>query len=193
MQGRASPRLVPVNLPSVEVKQFPVLRLSALLIESLPRAARRITLSKATTSPAVRALLRERRCKAVVAANGRELAVFGRDEEMLAALAPLGPQLAGLVALDPTKDSWAHGLIYDALVKALSRQRPLIPRFKRSGHSLVVTAPREGEDPERALQRSQDLAQLSAAYASSLTGNVCSGLLIPDTDLGENPRPERGV
>ncbi|RCG91743.1 hypothetical protein CSB89_2285 [Pseudomonas aeruginosa] len=21
----------------------------------------------------------------------------------------------------------------------------------------------------------------------------CSGLLIPDTDLGENPRPERGV
>nr|WP_140422188.1 hypothetical protein [Pseudomonas sp. A46] len=172
MQGRASPRLVPVNLPSVEVKQFPVLRLSALLIESLPRVARRITLSKATTSPAVRALLRERRCKAVVAANGRELAVFGRDEEMLAALAPLGPQLAGLVALDPTKDSWAHGLIYDALVKALSRQRPLIPRFKRSGHSLVVTAPREGEDPERALQRSQDLAQLSAAYASSLTGNV---------------------
>ncbi|WP_282344672.1 MULTISPECIES: SIR2 family protein [Pseudomonas] len=172
MQGRASPRLIPVNLPNVEAKQFPVLRLSALLIESLPRTARRITLSKATTSPAVRALLREQRCKAIVAANGRELAVFGEDEKVLVALSSLGPQLAGTVTLDATKDSWAHGLIYDALVKALSRHRPLIPRYKRSGHSLVVTASREGEDPERALQRSQDLTQLSAAYASSLTGSV---------------------
>ncbi|OBY42756.1 hypothetical protein A9Z48_15280 [Pseudomonas aeruginosa] len=25
------------------------------------------------------------------------------------------------------------------------------------------------------------------------SGNICSGLLIPDTDLGENPRRERGV
>jgi hypothetical protein len=132
MQGRATPRLVPVNLPDTEARSFPVLRYSALLIESLPRVARRMTLAQATTSPVVRALLKEQRCRAVVAANGRELAVFGKDDEVLAALAALGPQLAGTVELDATRDSWALGLLYDALVKALSRYRPVIPRFKRS-------------------------------------------------------------
>lgn len=172
MQRRAAPRLVPVNLPDTEARQFPVLRYSALLIESLPRVARRITLAQATTSPAVRALLKEQRCRAVVAANGRELAVFGKDEEVVAALAPLGAQIAGIVELDATKDSWALGLLYDALVKALSRYRPLIPRFKRVGHSLVVTGPREEENPEKARKRAQDLAQLRTAYASVLTGSV---------------------
>lgn len=172
MQRRATPRLVPVNLPDTEARQFPVLRYSALLIESLPRVARRMTLAQATTSPAVRALLKEQRCRAVVAANGRELAVFGKDEDVVAALAPLGAQIAGTVELDATGDSWALGLLYDALVKALSRYRPLIPRFKRAGHSLVVTSPREDESSEKARKRAQDLAQLRTAYAGVLTGSV---------------------
>jgi hypothetical protein len=172
MQGRAAPRLVPVRLPNSEARQFPVLRYSALLIESLPRVARRMTLTQATTSPTVRALLKEKRCRAVVAANGKELAVFGKDAEVLAALAPLGAQIAGTVDLDATTDSWALGILYDALVKALSRYRPLIPRLKRSGHSLIVASPREGEDPKFAMKRSQDLAQLRMAYESTLTGNV---------------------
>jgi hypothetical protein len=172
MQGRTTPRLVPVNLPDTEARQFPVLRYSALLIESLPLSARRMTLAQATTSPAVRAMLKENRCRAVIAANGRELAVFGNDDEVLAALASLGPQLAGTVELDATRDSWALGLLYDALVKALSRYRPFNPRFKRSGHSLVVTTPREGEDEDRARKRADDLAPLRAAYANALSGKV---------------------
>lgn len=172
MQGRAAPRLVPVNLPESAARPFPVLRYSALLIESLPRVARRMTLTQSTTSPAVRALLKEQRCRAVVAANGRELAVFGRDKELLAALAPLGAQIAGTVELDATRDSWALGLLYDALVKALSRYRPLIPRFKRSGHSLIVAGPREGEDQELTRKREQELAQLRMACESPLTGTV---------------------
>lgn len=172
MKGRAVPRLVPVNLPDTEARPFPVLRYSALLVESLPQMARRMTLTRATTSPLVRALLKEQRCRALVAANGRELAVFGNDAEVIAALAPLGAQIAGIVELDGTKDSWALGLLYDALVKALSRYRPLISRFKRVGHSLVVATPKEGEAPERTLKRSQDLAQLRAAYGGALTGIV---------------------
>lgn len=178
MQGRAEPRLVPVKLPDTEVRQFPVLRYSALLIESMPRVARRITLAQATTSPAVRALLKEQRCRAIVAANGRELAVFGKDEEVLVGLASLGPKLGGTVELDATKDSWALGLLYDALIKALSRYRPVIPRFKRSGHSLVVTAPRDGEDEEWAKKRIENLAPLRDAYDSALTGKV-DGLGFP--------------
>ena len=172
MQGRAAPRLVPVQLPSAEARQFPVLRYSAILIESLPLVARRMTLANSTTSLAVRALLKEKRCKAVVAANGRELAVFGRDEEIVAALAPLGAQIAGTVALDAIKDSWALGLLYDALIKALSRHRPLIPRFKRSGHSLIVAAPQESEGQDKISLRTQKLSQLRAAYESALTGIV---------------------
>lgn len=172
MQGRAAPRLVPVRLPDAEARNFPVLRYSAILIESFPRVARRMTLTNATTSPAVRALLKEKKCKAVVAANGRELAVFGRDDEVLIALASLGAQIAGTVALDASKDSWALGLLYDSLVKALSRHRHLIPRFKRSGHSLVVAAPQESEGNDRANLRIQKLSLLRASYESPLTGSV---------------------
>jgi len=172
MQGHPRPRLVPVNLPDTEARSFPVLRYSALLIESLPKAARRMMLAQATTSPAIRTLLKEQRCRAIIAANGREVAVFGKDEEVLAALAPLEPKLAGTLELDATKDSWALGLLYDALVKALSRYRPVIPRFKRSGHSLVVKLPQEGEDEEKAQKRIEALAPLRAAYASSLSGTI---------------------
>lgn len=172
MQRQAAPRLVPVKLPEQEARRLPVLRFSALLIESLPQVARRITLARATTSPNVRALLKEQRCRAVVAANGRELAVFGNDKEVLTALASLSPKLSGAVALDATKNSWALGLLYEALVKALSRDRPVIPRFKRLGHSLVIGAPRDGEDANRVQRRFEELASLRTAYASALTGKV---------------------
>lgn len=172
MKGRSTPRLVPVNLPQVEARHFPVLRYSALLIESVPRIARRITLKQPTTTPVVRNLLRSEGCKAIVAANGHELAVFGKDKEVLTVLAPLGPYLNGTIDLDATQDTWALGLLYEALAKALSRYRPLIPRFKRSGHSLVVAGPREEDDEERARQREKDLSYLREAYGGPVTGFV---------------------
>lgn len=171
-QGRPTPRLVPVELPSNAARQYPMLRLSALLIDSMPQVARRVTLVQPLTTPAARGLLREQNCKAVVAAYGRDLAVFGKDEEIVAALASVGGQLAGTVDLNPTQDSWALGLLYDALTKALSRHRPLIPRYKRSGHSLLVAGPRKGEDQEWARKRALDLARLRAAYEANLTGRV---------------------
>lgn len=127
MLGRPTPRLVPVKLPTTEARHFPVLRYSALLVETMPRNARRITLAEPTTSPAVRELLKAKSRKAIVAANGRELAVFGRDKDILEALAPLGAKLAGEVAVDPANDSWALGLLYDALARGLARGRPSFP------------------------------------------------------------------
>lgn len=172
MLSRPTPRLVPVKIPTIEARSFPVLRYSALLIDTLPRHARRIILSKPATSPTVRDLLKEKHCKSIVAVNGRELAVFGKDQETLDALAPLGPKLGGEIALDPVADSWALGLLYDALVRALARRRPLIPRYKRAGHSIVVAPPREGEEPERVRQNEQALKRLREAYGSDLTGSV---------------------
>lgn len=172
MGGRPTPRLVPVQIPTIEARMFPVLRYSALLIEQMPSTARRITLTSTASSPEVRSLLKEKKCRATIAAIGRELAVFGNDQEVLAALSPLGASLAGEIALDPAKDSWALGLLYDALVRALARRRPLIPRLKRSGHSLDIATPRDGDDPDRIWRNEQVLKKLREAYGSPLTGKV---------------------
>lgn len=187
MSGRPEPRLVPVVVPTEAAQKFPVLRYSALLVESLPQKARRITLAKPAHVTDVRELLKagvpgpdgeRRRCRALVAMNGRELAAFGDDQELLAALAPLGPKLEGTVALEPTQNSWALGLVYDALVTALARGRPLRPRLRYSGHALTVAGARAEEDRDRALRRKIELAGLRQAYGGDLTGLV-AGLNLP--------------
>lgn len=172
MEGRRTPRLVPVQIPNAKARAFPVLRYSAILLQSMPTSARRIRLSQPTTSAEVREIFKAKGCRATAAALGRELAVFGRDEEILDALAPLGPSLAGTIDLDPVADSWATGLLYDTLVRSLARQRPLIPRYRRSGHSLVVATPRDGDDPDRTRRQQQTLSRLRDAYGTSLFGTV---------------------
>lgn len=172
MEGRPTPRLVPVQIPTKDARKFPVLRYSALLIEQMPSTARRMTLTSPASSHEVRALLKEKKCRATVAAIGRELAVFGNDQEVLAALSSLGARLAGEIVLDPAKDSWALGLVYDALVRALARRRPLIPRLTRAGHSLDVATPRDGDNPDRIRRDEQTLSKLQDAYGSALTGKV---------------------
>ena len=174
MEGRPTPRLVPVQIPSVKARAFPVLRYSAILLQSMPTVARRIRLSQSTTLGGVREIFKAKQCQATAAALGRELAVFGRDQEILDALAPLGPSLAGTIDLDPIADSWAMGLLYDTLVRSLARHRPLISRYRRSGHSLVVATPRDGDDPERMRRQQQTLSRLSDAYGTSLFGAVPS-------------------
>ncbi|ORE92106.1 Sir2-family regulator [Aurantimonas sp. 22II-16-19i] len=172
MEGRPTPRLVPVQIPSARARAFPVLRYSAILLESMPTTARRIKLSQSTTWAEVREIFKAKACRATAAALGRELAVFGRDQEILDALAPLCPSLAGTIDLDPVADSWAMGLLYDALVRSLARQRPLIPRYRRLGHSLVVATPRDGDNPERTKRQQQALSGLRDAYRSDLFGVV---------------------
>lgn len=172
MEGRPTPRLVPVQIPHAKARAFPVLRYSAILLQSMPTAARRIRLSQSTTSAEVREIFKAKGYRVAAAALGRELAVFGRDQEILDALAPLGPSLAGTIDLDPVADSWAVGLLYDTLVRSLARQRPLIPRYRRSGHSLVVATPRDGDDPDRTRRQQQTLSRLRDAYGTSLFGTV---------------------
>lgn len=174
MEGRPTPRLVPVQLPTTEARAFPILRYSSLLIESMPSNARRVKLAQNTTSAIVREMLKEKGIKATVAVNGREVAAFGSDEQILGALAPLGARLDGDIKLDPATDSWAMGLIYDALVRSLARRLPLIPRYKRFGHSVVIAPPRDGEDREQARRNAQALSNLRNAYKSDLTGTVPS-------------------
>ncbi|WP_241236838.1 SIR2 family protein [Xanthomonas arboricola] len=162
----------PTPVRTTEARRFPVLRLSALLVESLPTTARRITLGRPSPILEVREMLKSSKCRAAVAMVGNELAAFGKDAEMLASLHSLKPVLNGHWTLDPIQDSWALGLIYDALLRALARRRPLIPRLKRSGHSLMVASAREGETDEQRHRRESQLSKLRAAYGSELTGTT---------------------
>ncbi|AMO99568.1 SIR2-like domain protein [Collimonas arenae] len=165
-------RLQPVVLRTADALPFPVLKYSALLVETLPTVARRVSISKALTTDEVRQLLKEQKCRAVFAALGNELAVFGRDDEILKALTSVDARVNGTIALNPEKDSWALGLLYDALTKALSRGRPLFPRLKRSGHALLVASSRAEDDENLKRRRETELKALKEAYGSPLTGEV---------------------
>lgn len=101
--------LVSVPLPSHAALKSPVLRYSALPLISIPVEARRITLSKASTTPLVRDLLKAAGVWATVACNGREVAAFGKDADLLRALQPLGAAASGTTELRPDVDSWALG------------------------------------------------------------------------------------
>lgn len=164
--------LVSVPLPTIQALKFPVLRCSALPVRQMPTFARRIALSESSTTVQVRELLRDAKAWAVASCNGREVAAFGGDEGLLRALAPLGAKLAGTVELDPIADSWALGLLYDALTRALCRGRPLFAKMRRSGHFVLAAQGRPDEDEHGALRRHKQLAALSKAYNGSLFGKM---------------------
>lgn len=172
LQKQAPAKLEPVILASKEAQAFPVLRYTALLVDSIPTTARRIQLSTSLSTTEVRTLLKEHKCRAAVASLGREIAVFGSDAEVLTALQTVGAQLYGTIELHPDKDSWALGLIYDALARALAHNRPLRPKLKRTGHAVVIASPKEGEPREKSQARAQALARLKEAYRGELTGQV---------------------
>ncbi|MBL8266383.1 SIR2 family protein, partial [Steroidobacter sp.] len=158
--------------PTVEARKFPVLRCSALLMDSLPRVARRLTLTAPASAEAVRALLKEAHVFAAVACRGNEVAAFGDDAGLLRALASLGARLDGTIDLKPEEDSWALGLLYDALIKALCRGRPLTPRLRRAGHAVLIARGKPDEDRKRTEARRRRLAKLRSAYGVELAGTV---------------------
>lgn len=168
---KVAERLQPVVPPSKDALRFPILQYSAIHVEVLPTVARRISLQKALTTEDARQIVKAHKCKAVVVARGRELVAFGRDNEILKAFAEFGAHVEGTIQLNPEKESWALGLLYDSLTRALARRRPLIPHLKRSGHVLLVASPREGDSEDVKRRRSEELSLLKSAYGS-LTGRV---------------------
>ncbi|MGC6371264.1 SIR2 family protein [Pseudomonas sp. S2.OTC.A_B10] len=172
MEAQKPAALAPINPPTTPARKYPVLRFSALLVEQLPLCARKIELETPSTTASIRTLLKEANVRAVVACNGREVAAFGNDQKLLHALEPLGPKLSGTITLRPERDSWALGLLYDALVRTLSRKRPLTQRLRNTGHALLVASDRPNEPSENIAQRAHVLSALRKAYDAPLTGNV---------------------
>jgi hypothetical protein len=167
--------LRPVPLPTTEHSAFPVLRCSALPILEMPKVARRITLDRSLTTPEARQMLRDADVWAIVASKGKEIAAFGNDEALARAFEPAGGRLDGTVNLVPAVDSWALGLLYDALTRAVCRHRPLRARWRRSGHAVMVYGDAEKETPQaREIRRSRQ-AKLKNAYSAAIYGTTPQG------------------
>lgn len=163
-----------VPLQRAAVLPAPVLRLTALPVVVMPTVARRINLTVSPGIADVRRQIRDSNVWAVVAQAGspRSMAVFGNDAELLRALAPFQPTLAGEMSLEPAKESWAKGILYDSLVRALCRSLPLYARLNSRGNTIAVSRSRADLPPEELAERRSLLARLQNAYASPLNGKV---------------------
>lgn len=167
--------LRPVPLPTKEQSPFPVLRCSAVPVLEMPLEARRVTTQKPLTTAQARDMLQEADVWAIVASNGREIAAFGEDAALLRAFQSVDGRLAGTVKLTPEQDSWALGLLYDALTRAVCRNRPLKARLRRSGHAVMARGDSERETPESREKRLARQVKLRRAYANSLYGKTPQG------------------
>ncbi len=175
---RPQPLVEPVSLPETRAAMFPAVRCSALELLSLPAVAREVTLDRPLTTPEARQMIKDARVWATVASYGQTLAVFGRDDDIERIFAPEGGRLTGEVELDPAQRSTDLGLVYESLVKAITRHRPLSPILRNRGHSVLVRPPdgSRREDIER--EHREVLTRLQRAYQSRLTGRV-QGLECP--------------
>ena len=171
---RSTATVAQVPLQRQAALRAPVLRLSAMPLIEMPTSARRIALNSNAGIADIRALLKQAGLRATVGQAGGPgvLAAFGDDAALEKALAPLGAKLTGEVALDIARDSWAKGVIYDALVRALCRELPLFARLHGRGHSLSVSRPNSELPREQAQARRELLSRLKTAYGSELTGPV---------------------
>jgi hypothetical protein len=124
------------------------------------------------TTPEARSAIKAAGVRAIVAARGRDVAAFGADDDLLATFSSHEGKIEGEIALSPSSDSVDLGLLYDALVRALTRGRPLRPILRRSGHSIVVAGSNPKRTPEQVRRDRERLAPLRRAYSDSLFGTV---------------------
>lgn len=159
-----------IPLPTHECRKFPVLQCSAVPILEMPNQARRLSLKSPITTQKARELLQASGFKqTLVAATGQTIAAFGADKDLLSALSTLQPATDSTIELNPEEDSWALGLLYDALVRAVCRSAPLIPCLRRSGHFVIVA-----DTPRQDPQSEKLTSVLKKAYGTALTGIIPS-------------------
>jgi hypothetical protein len=170
-------RVQPVSIAADEGGRFPALRLSALPLLELPTRARRLRLVSPLTTPDARSMLKAAGARGVVAARGDFVLAFAADADLLRAFGPSGAELDGEEVLTPDSDSLHLGLVYDALVRALTRRLPLRPILKGRGHSIVVAATRSHQKSASVDHDQASLVELKKAYGSDLFGTV------PGTEL----------
>lgn len=169
---RPEPPVVPVELPLPGSGILPAVRCSALELLSIPDNAREVILEKPVTSAEARQMIKRAGVWATVASLGRKLAVFGPDDDIEKAFSAFSGRVHGTTPLDPAGNSSDHGLVYEALARAIVRHRPLRPILRGRGHTVIVQPPHKDLAPRVAQTHRELLDALQEAYGDQLTGRV---------------------
>jgi NAD-dependent SIR2 family protein deacetylase len=170
-QARPAVDLVDVDVPTVESARLPALRCNALVIASWPTEARLLRLPTPVPADSLRESLRSMKAQADAVSNGTELLAFGRDEDLRKALnlSVWNPEVR---TVEIAEESVVLGLTYAALARALARDRPLRPIFRRSGHVLALVDASTTRDADRRRRLEGQLGAMREVYGDDLYGTV---------------------
>ena len=150
-------RWSPFDIPA-RGGRWPRLRLNAVAVAEYPKTARLVRCDEVANTREARELIEAADVAAVAARRRDGIAAFGSDNDLLAAFDDRDPKL-DYTEIDVAL-SGDVGLLYDAIVAALIRERPLLRRGRRT---LII-------DPERAKDAVFD--PLRAADLSTLFGRI---------------------
>lgn len=137
--------------------RWPRLRLNAVAVAEFPRTCRLVHCDVGGSRD-VRAAIAKAQVPVIAARRRDGVIAFGGDSDLLTAFQAFDPKL-DFAHLDPTFSADV-GLLYDALVSALTRERPLLRRGRRT---LTI-------DPDRAADST--LEPLRKAGLAHLAGRV---------------------
>jgi len=120
--------------------RWPVLRLNALPVKTAPAVCRRVV-CEIGGAREVREAVKD--ADASIVAGRRRVGViaFGPDDEVRRVFAPYGITDFGVHTIEVHRlryESAEHGLLYDAIGRALERERPLLVKHTRRGHIVIV-------------------------------------------------------
>ncbi len=152
--AKAAPRIGNAPVPNAG-ESWPVIRLNALPILEAPTACRLIDCKVGGTSE-VRELVEKAGVDLIVGRRQCGVIAFGRNADALRVFEPWGINRFDLHDIESRRlryDSAEHGLLYEAIVKALCRVRPLVPRRSRGQWALSVDPERSDDETLRSLQR----------------------------------------
>lgn len=165
----------PAALPApAQATRYPQVHLCATRVLAAPNKARVVDLPASVSAEQIRSALKHSHAKASVGKVGDRWLAFGRDDDLLQALRPLGAVLTDtVVALDAGDSALAQGLLVEAAALVCGHVRGLTPVLRTNRrHQVRVASPRGG--PSRAQ------SMLSSAAGGPVTGALrVNGLSVP--------------
>lgn len=165
------PPVIDVELPRIEVANFPVLRFNALPVVEMPQEV--VTASSSIDNKALREALRQKRARVDAISNGSEIVALGSDSDLRQALGgAVASTVFGLRASDPADDTVVRGLLFQALTRGLTHGKPFRSHFRGGGHELYLSDPARIRNEETRKRVETSLAPFRLVYGSDLFGTL---------------------